>query len=279
MPGDFSQVLSKFRWADHQLAALHIAVSDYIDLKPYIAVVKDKPDAQAYQVAAHLRYPPPASIAHIAGDVLNSLHGTLDYLAWQLALREEGLPDLRTAFPIIKPPKKGAPEPAVNIYRSGKGGRGTVPLISDPAVLRLLRDVQPFRFRQAELNPLLVLRKLNGDSKHRQPAIITAAIDQGHYVYTTQAQALRHGRDPEAHTAVFTLNPTPLKDGDEIAFVPYAHAPKDGLPEHDNFTTVITLEEALIDPRTGQPLPITQGLEHLAGFIEVEVLRPFAKLF
>jgi hypothetical protein len=59
-----------------------MAVADYVVLKPYVTLIKNDPSAKGYRVTAHLRYPPPATIAHIVSDVLNSLHGTLDYFAW-----------------------------------------------------------------------------------------------------------------------------------------------------------------------------------------------------
>lgn len=281
----FEEVLSKLRWAGHQISALDIAVADYIGHKPYVTVIEDHPEAEAYRVVAHLRYPPPASIAHIVGDVLNSLHGTLDYLAHQLVLREEGTPDNITAFPIVKATEEGGSEPAINIYRKGPKGKRE-PLISDPEVIDLLRDVQPYRLPPAvrHLDWLLLLRKLNGKSKHRHPAVVTSAIDQGHYVYRNDALVSILPDVPgvpreERSVAHYTTNFMPLNDGDEMAWVPYAWAPEDGLPEHDDFTTFVALEEASVYPRTGEPFPVVAVMTDLMMFIDTRILVPFAPLF
>jgi hypothetical protein len=288
MAGDFDQVLSKFSWAQHQLTLLNDAVSDYIDLQPYVAVVKDQPRAQAYQVVAHLRHPPPASLSHIVGDVLSSLHGTLDYLAWQLALREGGgAPDLRTEFPIVKTTQKDPTKPRVNIYRSADNGRGTTPLIQDPDVLKRLQNVQPYQMPETvrDVHPLVVLRTLNGHAKHRHPAVLASAIDQGHYIYTIDLPKMigwqgPPGSFPFAETAThITPNLTPRKDGDQLAWIPHHLAPNGPPPEHSDFATFVALEEVPVYPRTGKPFPVQHALADLAIFIENQVLTPFTELF
>jgi hypothetical protein len=279
MPGDFGEVLSKFQWARRQIALLDIALADYINLEPYMAEVADQPEAQAYKVVARLRYPPPPALSHIVGDVLNSLHGTLDYLAWQLALRENGVPDLRTAFPIVKSPNEDGSEPPVNIYRSGDGGRGTFPLIKDPEVITRLRDIQPYRLPEDErhLSVLLLLRTLNGEGKHRHPTVVTSAIDQGHYAYSMGGVAFPD-IPPDAKVGLITTNFTPRKDGDELAWVPYSWI-EGRPPEHTDFTTLVTLEEAPVYPRTGEPFPVNACLTNIAMWIENNVLARFCDLF
>lgn len=279
MPGDFGEVLSKFRWAQQHLALLNEAVSGYVDLRPYVAVVEYQPGAEAYKVVAHLREPPPAAIAHVIGDVLNGLHGTLDYLAWQLVLREGGTPNHRTAFPLVEKPNADGSEPPVNILGADQSGRRTAPQISDPGVLALLRSVQPYHLpqRERDVSPLVVLRELNRQAKHRHPAIVAAAIYDGLYVYPTdQPFGLPVGGGP---VAMLTANLTPLKDGDEMAWVPAASVPDGGLPEHDEFTTFVALEMVPAHPRTGDPLPAADLLRDIAIAIDRRILAPFSALF
>jgi hypothetical protein len=246
MAVDFSQVLSKFNWSNRHMAALHFAVSDYIDLDPFVTAVEDQPEAQAYSVTLKLRCSPPTTISHVIGDVLNSLHGTLDYLAYQLALREGETPDLETSFPIIKPSKDGTAEQRVNIYRRGDDGRGRVPMIKDPKVLAFLREVQPYQCGDRWANhPLHILRTLNGKIKHRYPALLVTATPVSAFVYTTKAEP------------VISANlGGPFEDGDQIALVPYTEQPEFAAPEHAKFQTVVSLEGA---PSAAEPVLKTLG--------------------
>lgn len=184
MAGDFSNVLSKIRWAEHQIALLYIAVSDYINLEPYVIAIKDEPEAQRHVATVHLRYPPPATLAHIVGDALNSLQGVVDYLASELVIREGETPDLATSFPIVRKAKEDGSEPWVNITRTGDNGRGHVSVIKDPVVLTLLRDVQPYKAGDDwATHPLQLLRTLNGESKHRRPAVIALTAGLGYHEF------------------------------------------------------------------------------------------------
>lgn len=242
MATDFSQVLSKLRWTKRQIALLDLAVTDYINLDPYVPAVEDQPEAQGYLVTAKLRYPPPADLAHIVGDVLNNLQGTLDYLAYQLVLRENGTPDRTSVFPIVKPSKDGLAEQRVNIFRRKKNDRGErVALIADQDVLALLRSVQPYHYgdRWAD-HPLALLKALNGESKHRYPAIIATMLSGARYTYT------RNG------VRVATVTDGPIKDGDKIAWFPYAQGTNPGPPEDQILAPHISFES--VKPDFGTPL-------------------------
>lgn len=275
--GDFSQVLSKFRWTQHHLAVLDLAVSDYVNSNPYMAAVEDQPNAEAYKVVARLRYPPPASISHIISDCVSSLQGTLDYLAWQLALREGEIPDEQTSFPIKMPNQDGS-KPPVNLYGSKGSGKQRPALIHDEAVLQILRDVQPFNSAEEDLSLhyLISLRKLNNESKHRHPSVLVSTIDQGHYVYATNTPfgaVLPEG----INLAMVTTNFCPLHDGDEMAWVHYLSAPDGAPPEYDDFPTVVSLEMAPRKP-SGHALTAVEALTGIAMRIDQRILYPVSQL-
>lgn len=221
---------------------LDLAITDYINLNPYVATVEDQPKAQGYLVTAQLRYPPPADLAHLVGDVLNNLQGTLDYLAYQLVLRENGTPDRTTVFPIVKPSKDGLTEQRVNIFRRKKNGRGEkVPLITDRSVLALLRSVQPYHYGQRWTDhPLALLKSLNGESKHRYPAIIATLIAGARYTYTRN------------DVRMFTVTDGPIKDGEKITWLPYTDGMQFGPPEDQILTPHVSFES--VQPEFGTPL-------------------------
>lgn len=264
MPGDFSEFTSKLRWASHQLAVLNLAVYDYIGEEPYVAVVEDDSEAECYRVRAKLQLPPPANLSHIVGDVLNSLHGSLDYLAWQLVLREGGTPDERTEFPIIKATNEDGSEPAVNIYKApGPGKRRRVPVINDETILALLRSVQPYHEGdRADLHSLQVLRRLNRECKHRHPVVLVAASVMSSF--------------PAVATLEETISLTSrrIEDGDEITTVTYKEAPDGRPPEQATFSPEVSLEGVPSDAPALVPF-----LGNLLTWVDQRIAGSFRLLF
>lgn len=264
MPGDFSEFTSKLRWANHQLAILNIAVHDYMGEEPYVAVVEDDPKAECYRIRAKLQLPPPVNLAHVVGDVLNSLHGSLDYLAWQLVLREGDTPDERTEFPIIKAMNEDGSEPSVNIHKAPTSGkRGRVPVINDEAILALLRSVQPYHDGdRADLHPLQVLRRLNRECKHRHPVVLVAASVMSSFPAVA------------ALDETISLTNRRIEDGDEITMVTYADAPDGRPPEQATFSPEISLEGVPKDTPTLVPF-----LANLLTWVDQRVATPFRLFF
>src|SRR3954466_1551387 len=167
--GDFSEVRLKLWWAHNQLTLLNEATARYVQSQPYETVIEDRPDLEGYRTTAKLREPPPPELALLAGDFLNSIQGALDYLAWQLVLREGGRPGRATYFP-IKLPRPDGSSVDVEILDERRN-----PAIRDPAVLGALRAVQPHGDEPAN-HPLVVLTKLNGETKHRHLPLLIAGI-------------------------------------------------------------------------------------------------------
>jgi hypothetical protein len=272
MEADFSEVTSKLNWSRHQLMVLQLAITDYIDLEPYVADVEDDSEAQAYRLIARLRYPPPPGIAHIIGDVLTNLHGVLDYLAWQLVIREGEVPDLQTAFP-IKTPNKDGTEPGVNIYRTPDGkGRGQVPVIKDETVLALLRNVQPYREGdRASFHWLEILRVLNRESKHRHPVVLAAA--------SVGTSVMSGGRRIGSIDDTLSINFRRIDDGDELAIVPYADAPEGCNPEQATFAPQIALEGVPVTNPEGPPPEALTILSAIYEYIADQIVSRFSLLF
>jgi hypothetical protein len=276
MPGDIAKVVSKLRWAAHHVSLLDIAVADYVNLEPYEVRIKDEPEAQRHVATVHLRYPPPATLAHIVGDALNSLQGVVDYLASELVAREGETADSTTKFPIVGPDKDRA-EPWVNIQRRGternaKGNLGSIDLIHDPAVLALLRDVQPYRAGDKWADhPLQVLRSLNGISKHRQPAVIVLTTGLGEMNFWNA--------DGSLYSIGFDFGAC-HEDGDEIESFPYPDTmwPAKGPPHHGTVSACVALEGARRFDEL-RPLTVVDTLGEILTFIKEKVLVPLSWLF
>jgi hypothetical protein len=252
----------RFRWAGHQLANLDLAVSDYIDADPYDTVYEDDPEAKEWREYARERFPPLTSIANIVEDLLNNLHGTLDYLARQLALRENRDPDTGTAFPLVKTMKPDGTEPVVNIFRGT--GKKRVPLIADEYVLTALRYVQPYTYGDlADAHPLQVLRTLNGESKHRFPVVTSAAAVPP----TIRAVG--------SNTVQFGSPWRRVQNGDEVSCCLYEWLPEGGPPNKTKRVTEVRLKEWPENPRTKAPLTVETAMRSIGTYINGYVLAPF----
>ncbi len=172
MATDISQVLQKLRWAELQWTNLNFAVAQYVDGEPYLTSIEDQPEREGYTTTVQLRSPPPPEIGLRAADFLNTLQGALDYLAWQLVLREPNqVPGSSTYFPIMLPNDDGT-HPVINIVNK-QGKRA----ITDQQALDALDAVQPYQDGQgAREHPLFVLKLLNRESKHRHLPLLVATI-------------------------------------------------------------------------------------------------------
>jgi hypothetical protein len=273
--GDFAQVESKMNWARHQLGVLNLALADYGDLKPFEDRIEEDDAAECYRVRAHLRYPPPASLSHLVGDVLTNLHGVLDYLAWQLVIREGETPDRETNFPIIvKAADNGGGDDAVNIYRRDKErNRRRVPTIHHPVALGLLRLVQPYhQGEDASSHPLEVLRTLNNQSKHQHPVLLATATVGGTFMTGPGNRPVGGIEDS------LLLTHRRVKHGEELFTIRYADAPNGCAPGKATFAAEVSLEDSPWDP--GDPLGDVQTLlAWIAAFVDQHIVGACSLLF
>jgi hypothetical protein len=215
---DFMQVAQKMWWANHQATTLQQALAEYVNREPYVTFIEDKPELHGYQVITRLHEAPPPKLSLLAGDFFNSAHGALDYLAWQLTIREGKKPGASSNFPIELPNEDGT-HPSVQITDS----RGKL-AISDPEVLQALDAVQPYQDGvSAPQNPLYVLKVLNRETKHRHLPLLAVAIMGGTVAggYVAMPEKLPSPSDMR------------LKDEEEIAFYPYQSPPESSYARED----------------------------------------------
>jgi len=120
----------------------------------------------------HLVYVDPLSalpdrIILIAGDCLTNIRAALDYLVWQLVLREDKKPDQGTCFPICETPEdflKNVRKPALRYKRSPLQG---LPINGD--AWALIEKVQPFHSAEPQYHPLILFNEMARIDKHRTP--------------------------------------------------------------------------------------------------------------
>ncbi len=113
----------------------------------------------------------------LLGDFLTNLRASLDHLAWNLVLANNGEPDEHTAFPIkVKEPRaKGSGEPVPLRISGGIA----------PDAMTIVESAQPYERRDGgdpATHPLWFLDRLVGVDKHRHfPLCIVGLQDIRHY--------------------------------------------------------------------------------------------------
>lgn len=173
---------------------------------------KDEP-ANAYSFTFQAKYPVPARIPLLLGDVLQNLRSTLDYLVWELAIAAKNVPTKKNQFPICFKPKSF--EDAVC-----KSGRldGV-----DVHAIHIIEGLQPYHLLPVGLEHSFtaVLDELVNINKHRTiitTVLATTAIEnfqvvstpEGLYAYgtpiadtTPRRMVIPLGEQPNAQIGAF----------------------------------------------------------------------------
>lgn len=107
----------------------------------------------------------PARLPLIAGDCLQNLRSSLDYLVWELVLAEGKDPGKHTCFPVCPGPDSDSFDKAIE----WRGKRPGVLEGIDADAVTEIRNLQPFRLGQNwEMDPLWILNELTNLNKHRR---------------------------------------------------------------------------------------------------------------
>jgi hypothetical protein len=173
MAGDLTGVDLKLKRAKCHLAHLENTINDRIDSDVYRFELKRDPKSGKHILSAH-DVDPEWSLE--IGEILFNLRSALDHLAWQLVLLDgKHEPGDETQFPIRETPftKKGQ-----------LVGARIQPAISDPQILHLVDEVQPYYGHDLTpqpfyTSPLWQVNRLNNIDKHRLLLVVLVALDVG----------------------------------------------------------------------------------------------------
>jgi hypothetical protein len=186
---------AKLGWAVHHFELLHSAIREWLE-------PPDQPTIVAETNVAEKRYdliyceprPKPPKWSLMAGDYLNNLRSTLDYVVAQAVIAEGGHPGKNHAFPIAltedwwlnnvtsRNPKR-RPGPLDGITKAG-------------AAWTLIRDAQPYIGRDetaAKATPLATLARLNNTDKHRELNLSTLTMGDTAQIRVANANWRPHG--------------------------------------------------------------------------------------
>lgn len=150
-----ASVRQKIIWADHHRELLIAEINRYFESKP--CTLMPNPDSENNSVW-RVRYdnPIPPSIALIAGDFVQNLRSSLDYLVWELILAFGQEPCRKNMFPIC------------DSFESFQEqlSRHRLDGMADDAKAEIER-LQPYN-DGAEIKPLRVIENLSVRNRHRR---------------------------------------------------------------------------------------------------------------
>jgi hypothetical protein len=153
--------------AQEHLDALKVEIGHYLDTQPYEFPIHVK-DERAVVGPIVLKDDPPLRLSGIIGDCVGNLRASLDYVAWQLAMRHYPNPLVpgrdRLYFPIFAD---------LNLFNSDGSPKLARYHIPAPA-LDLIESIQPYH---AGYEPLGFLGLLTNEDKHRLPLLTVACVD------------------------------------------------------------------------------------------------------
>lgn len=153
------------------------------------------------------------------GEILFNLRSSLDHLAWQLVLLDNGQPGEETYFPIHLS--------ALN--KKGKPRNLTIQPHVSATALKLLTEVQPYsRSPHPEFHQLQYLHDLNRIDKHRLLLVITCVLDTDQVWW---------GLPGEVPTPRVRVRPGPLTDEDTALWFDFGtHTPPPDFDPHPALT-------------------------------------------
>jgi hypothetical protein len=181
-------IILKIERANKHIDELRGVIQEFKVTNPYKIARKCDPETGEHILYVHSADPLPPIIPVIAGDVIQNLYSSLDYLASELVIANNSPVSTKTAFPIAK----NIPTTKDEIARYEGQVKGMRQQVKD-----LLRSMNMYR---GEDNLFWTLHKLNNINKHRSLVTIgfsTSVLSSGPW-----------------------LNLGPLQQGGEIARFP-----------------------------------------------------------
>jgi hypothetical protein len=145
-------VFQKLYRAKHHCEELDQELRDYYRSDP----VKFTSSEFGFDIGGQV----PARMGLIAGDALQCMRSSLDYLVWELVLASGNQPDRQNAFPISL---------SLRNYKNEVDKQKRLQGV-DPAACALIDTLQPFHLPETERerSPLAVLDNLTNINKHRR---------------------------------------------------------------------------------------------------------------
>jgi len=171
---DLAGARIKFDRANEHLDALKEGVTSWMKPHTEKGLIHLARDGEWWVMVSEPLSPAPKRLAAIAGDFVQNLRAVLDYLVWQLVLREGEEPTEANAFPICET-KNGFIRDVKEPKRRERSALWRIPV--DGGAWAIIEGAQPFNrppgnpafepWGPAYHAPLAVLSRLSNADKHR----------------------------------------------------------------------------------------------------------------
>lgn len=169
------EAAEKVKRAAAHLEALHAAIRQFNDSepKPYRLVPEVDQASSRYLLRIRIERDPPPQWSLIAGDFIQNLRASLDYLVWQLVLDNDHRPGRGNAFPIFdEEPPRNPNNRHRQRWKASLRGVG-------PEAVEFIEALQPFNAPHGPDRHLLTaLRELSNQDKHRSLMPAFSAIQR-----------------------------------------------------------------------------------------------------
>jgi hypothetical protein len=239
-------------------------------LNPYGVVVEHDPDTGERRWRARVSRSIPDTWSIVIGDVIHNLRAALDYLAWELWVKEGGKVTEPAAtgivFWVIDPTKPSNPKVAKAVREGKVGAFGN-------AAVTLMERLQVDPGRKAspdpELRPLWLLHQLDIWDKHRRLNVVGGTEQLTHMTLGGP------GEDVHIEEMVIgggDIRTVPIADGTELLRLTLGPTTPD-VQMQQQFTGFVAFEQE--GPGKGEPVIPT--LDQLISFVD-EALTLFAPL-
>ena len=197
------------------------------------------------------RNPIPARLALLAGDCLQNLRSSLDYLVWELVLATNNQPTDKHMFPVSLTGK--------SFKKALKGGRleGI-----DPAALALIDSLQPYKSGELDApgTPLAVLDNLVNINKHRR-VLMTV-------MRTTPAKGIIFAKLEDSQFALPTVTTFDHDANFRTTLTP------EEVQMHGGLAVFITLQEG-----AAKGTEISTCLNALGNYVLMDIMPHFERFF
>ena len=167
-PHAFAGIVEKLKRSHENIIDLHRGIGAFFKASKYpiLPDVNSKEWQESLDYHRGLAIPPRFSV--LSGEIVHHLRSCLDHIAWHFSCAEYRLEgENAIEFPVF--PKEPLTKKEIRRYeRKVKG-------ITNPKVLNLIRDMQPYnRGSDAESDPLCIVHDMDRFDKHRELAIVNS---------------------------------------------------------------------------------------------------------
>ena len=168
-PDQLAGIEEKLERADENILNLGVEINAFIKSSPDAGVANPKANRTQQWINAHKDRVIPPRFGVLAGEIAHHWRSCLDHIAWGFS-SDDYRRDNETAiaFPIYLAPPNKKTQPRYDRYIEG---------ITNPAALKLIADLQPYKATNPIDDPLAIIHELDRVDKHHTLVLVVPGFD------------------------------------------------------------------------------------------------------